>query len=141
DPGAVVFDGIDAAHKRGSTVAIVDTAGRSHVNKNLLAELEKVGKIIMRLVPAENVENILVIDAMAGQNAFIQAESMGKAVPITGVILTKWDSQAKGGIVFRIRQELGFPLKYIGIGEKIEDVMLFDNKQFVQAVVYGEEFS
>ncbi len=135
-PGAAVFDALQLIKKRGDTVAIVDTAGRSHVNKNLLSELEKLSKIISREIPPSNVENLLVIDALAGQNAFLQAENIAKFIPITGIALTKWDSQAKGGIVFRIHQELSLPIKLVGTGEAIEDLFVFDPEEFVRAIVY-----
>lgn len=136
NPGAAVFDALQLIKKRGDTVAIVDTAGRSHVNKNLLSELEKLSKVIYREIPSSNVENLLVIDALAGQNAFLQAENIAKFIPITGVALTKWDSQAKGGIVFRIHQELALPIKLVGTGETIEDLFIFDPEEFVRAIVY-----
>jgi len=139
DPGSIIYDGIEAARKKNRGFVIIDTAGRSHVNKNLLAELEKMGKIVQKNFPSGNIENLLVIDAMAGQNAFLQAESIGKALPLNGVILSKWDSQAKGGIVFRIKKELALPIKFLGIGEKIEDLQPFDSDQFVKAIVYDEE--
>ncbi len=141
DPGSIIFDGIEAAQKKRSTLVIIDTAGRSHVNKNLLAELGKMGKIVRKAFVSDNVENLLVIDAMAGQNAFLQAETIGKAVPLTGVVLSKWDSQAKGGIVFRIQLELRLSIKFLGTGEKIEDIQPFDSEQFVKAIVYDEEVS
>ncbi len=141
DPGTVVYDGLEASLRRKDSLAIIDTAGRSHVNKNLLAELEKVSRIIGKHLPTDRVENLLVIDAMAGQNAFLQAESIGKAVPINGVILTKWDSQARGGIIFRIQKELGLPIKFIGVGEKIEDIIPFDPESFVQALVFDQSVS
>ncbi len=141
DPGSVVFDGMEASLMRNDTLAIIDTAGRSHVNKNLLAELEKVGRIVGKHLPSERVENLIVIDALAGQNAFLQVESIGKSLPIDGVILTKWDSQAKGGIIFRIHKELGLPIKFVGVGEKIEDIIPFDPESFVQALVFDQAVS
>ncbi len=136
DPAAVVYDGLQSALKEGETLAIVDTAGRSHVNKNLLAELEKVSRVIRRFLPEGNVENLLVIDALAGQNAFAQVSAIAQVVPLTGIILTKWDSQAKGGILFRIRKEFGLPVKYIGVGEGIGDLLPFDAQEFVHAIVF-----
>ncbi|HSV31303.1 MAG TPA: signal recognition particle-docking protein FtsY [Atribacteraceae bacterium] len=141
DPGAVIFDGIDGSLKKGDTLVIIDTAGRSHVNKNLLGELEKIGKIVCRQIPRQNVNTLLVIDAMAGQNAFLQAEAIGRVVPLDGVVLTKWDSQARGGIVFRIRKELGLAIKYVGVGENIDDLISFDSDQFVRALVFEETVS
>jgi len=139
DPGSIIYDGIEAALKKNRNLVIIDTAGRSHVNKNLLAELEKMGKIVQKNFIPGNIENLLVIDAMTGQNAFLQAESIGKAIPLNGVILSKWDSQAKGGIVFRIKKELNLSIKFLGIGEKIEDLQPFDSEQFIKAIVYDEE--
>ncbi|MEN3183513.1 MAG: signal recognition particle-docking protein FtsY [Atribacterota bacterium] len=136
DPAAVVYDGLQSALKEKDTLAIVDTAGRSHVNKNLLAELEKVSRVVHRFLPRENVENILVIDALAGQNAFAQVSAIARVVPLTGIILTKWDSQAKGGILFRIRREFGLPVKYIGVGEAVDDLIPFDAQEFVRAIVF-----
>lgn len=135
DPAAVVYDGLQSALKEGETLAIVDTAGRSHVNKNLLAELEKVSRVIHRFLPQEQIENLLVIDALTGQNAFAQVDSITKAVPVTGIILTKWDSQAKGGILFRIRKEFDLPVKYVGVGEGIDDLIPFNAQEFVRALV------
>lgn len=136
DPAAVIYDGLQLAQKEGETLAIIDTAGRSHVNRNLLAELEKVARVVRRLLPERQIETLLVIDALTGQNAFSQVESIAKVVPISGIVLSKWDSQAKGGIVFRIRRELGFPVKYIGVGENLEDLIPFDAGEFVRALVY-----
>lgn len=136
DPAAVVYDGLQSALKEKETLAIVDTAGRSHVNKNLLAELEKVSRVVRRFLPEGNVENLLIIDALAGQNAFAQVASIAQVVPLTGIVLTKWDSQAKGGILFRIRREFGLPVKYIGIGEGMDDLLPFDAREFVRAIVF-----
>jgi fused signal recognition particle receptor len=136
DPAAVIYDGLQSAQKEGETLAIIDTAGRSHVNRNLLAELEKVARVVRRLLPEKQIETLLVIDALTGQNAFSQVESIARVMPISGIVLTKWDSQAKGGIVFRIRRELGFPVKYIGVGENLEDLIPFDAREFVHALVY-----
>ena len=135
DPAAVVYDGLQSALKEKETLAIVDTAGRSHVNKNLLAELEKISRVIRRFLPEEQVEHLLVLDALAGQNAFAQVESIARVVPLTGIILTKWDSQAKGGILFRVRKEFGLPVKYLGVGEGIEDLIPFEAHEFVRAIV------
>ena len=112
--GAVVFDGITSARHQGDTLVIIDTAGRSHVNKNLLAELEKVVRVTKKLILPSNLESILVIDALAGQNAFLQAQSLFPVADLSRIILTKWDSQAKGGIVFRIGKEFHLPVKYLG---------------------------
>ncbi|MGQ9474083.1 MAG: signal recognition particle-docking protein FtsY [Candidatus Caldatribacteriaceae bacterium] len=136
DPGAVVFDSIVSARNNGDSLVIVDTAGRSHVNKNLLAELEKVVKVTKKLVEPPQLESLVVIDALAGQNAFSQVESIARVASLTGIILTKWDSQAKGGIIFRVAREFALPVKYIGIGEGIEDLVSFDAREFVRAIVY-----
>lgn len=136
DPGAVVFDSINSARNNGDSVVIVDTAGRSHVNKNLLAELEKVVKVTKKLVEPSQLESLLVIDALTGQNAFSQVESIARVADLTGIILTKWDSQAKGGIIFRVVREFGLPVKYVGVGEGIEDLVPFEPEEFVRAIVY-----
>jgi fused signal recognition particle receptor len=136
DPGAVVFDSINFARNEGDSVVIIDTAGRSHVNKNLLAELEKVVKVAKKLVEAPQLESLLVIDALTGQNAFSQVESIARVADLTGLILTKWDSQAKGGIIFRVVREFHLPVKYIGVGEAIEDLVPFEAEEFVRAIVY-----
>lgn len=136
DPAAVVYDGLQSALKEKETVAIVDTAGRSHVNRNLLAELEKVSRVVRRFLPEGNVENLLIIDALTGQNAFAQVSAITQVVPLTGIILTKWDSQAKGGILFRIRREFGLPVKYLGVGEGIDDLIPFDAQEFVRTIVF-----
>lgn len=136
DPGAVVFDGINYARRQGNTLVIIDTAGRSHVNRNLLAELEKVVRVTKKLIIPSNLESILVVDALAGQNAFLQAQSLLPVADLGGIILTKWDSQAKGGIVFRIKGEFDLPIKYLGVGERIEDLVPFDSEEFVKAIVY-----
>jgi len=136
DPGAVVFDGINYARRQGNTLVIIDTAGRSHVNRNLLAELEKVVRVTKKLIVPSNLESILVVDALAGQNAFLQAQSLLPVADLSGIILTKWDSQAKGGIVFRIKGEFDLPIKYLGVGEGIEDLVPFDSEEFVKAIIY-----
>ncbi|MEN3185817.1 MAG: signal recognition particle-docking protein FtsY [Atribacterota bacterium] len=136
DPGAVVFDSISSALNNGHSVVIVDTAGRSHVNKNLLAELEKVVRVTKKLVEPSQFESLLVIDALTGQNAFSQVESIARVADLTGIVLTKWDSQAKGGIIFRVVREFGLPVKYVGVGEGIEDLVPFEPEEFVRAVVY-----
>lgn len=136
DPGAVVFDSINSARNNGDSVVIVDTAGRSHVNKNLLAELEKVMRVTKKLVEPPQLESLVVIDALTGQNAFSQVESIARVADLTGIILTKWDSQAKGGIIFRVAKEFALPVKYVGVGEGIEDLVPFEAEEFVRAIVY-----
>ena len=138
DPAAVVFDAASAAKKRGADVLIIDTAGRLHNKKNLMAELEKINRVIDRELPDCVRETLLVLDSTTGQNAVIQAKEFENAAKITGIVLTKLDGTAKGGIVFSIRHELGIPVKYIGVGEKIDDMQKFDPDEFVEALFGGE---
>ena len=134
DPAAVVFDAISAAKNRKSDVLIVDTAGRLHNNKNLMDELAKIYRVIGRELPDASRETLLVLDATTGQNAVIQAKEFKNAADITGLVLTKLDGSAKGGIVFSIKRELGLPIKYIGVGEKADDMEPFDADDFVRAL-------
>lgn len=134
DPAAVVFDAISAAKKRGSDVLIVDTAGRLHNKKNLMAELAKINRVIDRELPGCARETLLALDATTGQNAVSQAKEFKNAAEITGLILTKLDGTAKGGVVFSIRETLGIPVKYIGVGEGIDDLQPFDPTDFVNAL-------
>ena len=134
DPAAVVFDAISAAKNRGSDVLIVDTAGRLHNKKNLMDELAKINRVIGRELPEASRETLLVLDATTGQNAVNQAKEFKNAADITGLVLTKLDGSAKGGIVFSIKRELGLPIKYIGVGEKVDDMEPFDAKDFVSAL-------
>ncbi len=134
DPAAVVFDAISAAKNRGSDVVIVDTAGRLHNKKNLMDELAKINRVIGRELPDASRETLLVLDATTGQNAVNQAKEFKNAAAITGLVLTKLDGSAKGGIVFSIKKELGLPIKYIGVGEKVDDMEPFDAKDFVSAL-------
>ena len=134
DPAAVVFDAISAAKNRGSDVLIVDTAGRLHNKKNLMDELAKINRVIGRELPDASRETLLVLDATTGQNAVNQAKEFKNAANITGLVLTKLDGSAKGGIVFSIKRELGLPIKYIGVGEKADDMEPFDAKDFVKAL-------
>lgn len=134
DPAAVVFDAISAAKSRGSDVLIVDTAGRLHNKKNLMDELAKINRVINRELPDSSKETLLVLDATTGQNAVVQAKEFKNAADITGLVLTKLDGSAKGGIVFSIKKELGLPIKYIGVGEKADDMQPFDAKDFVKAL-------
>ena len=134
DPGAVVFDAISAAKSRKSDVLIVDTAGRLHNKKNLMDELAKINRVIGRELPDASRETLLVLDATTGQNAVIQAKEFKNTADITGLVLTKLDGSAKGGIVFSIKRELGIPIKYIGVGEKADDMEPFDAKDFVKAL-------
>ncbi|HHW24526.1 MAG TPA: signal recognition particle-docking protein FtsY [Clostridiales bacterium] len=134
DPAAVVFDAIHAAKKRGADVLIVDTAGRLHNKKNLMEELAKINRVIARELPDADRETLLVLDATTGQNAVVQAKEFKNAADITGLVLTKLDGTAKGGMVFSIRRELGIPVKFIGVGEGMDDLERFDASQFVAAL-------
>ncbi|MBR1824717.1 MAG: signal recognition particle-docking protein FtsY [Ruminococcus sp.] len=134
DPGAVVYDALDAAQARGCDVVIIDTAGRLHNKKNLLDELAKINRIIDKKAPDSSREVLLVLDATTGQNAVNQARLFSETAPISGIVLTKLDGTAKGGIVISIKNELGIPVKLIGIGEKIEDLQPFNSRDFVDAL-------
>ena len=134
DPAAVVFDAAAAAKKRGTDVLIIDTAGRLHNKKNLMNELEKINRVISRELPEANRETLLVLDATTGQNAVVQAKEFKNAANITGLVLTKLDGTAKGGIVISIRKELGIPVKFVGVGEKIDDLQPFDHNDFIGAL-------
>ncbi len=135
DPGAVVFDAVTAAKARAVDVLIVDTAGRLHTKSNLMEELKKVHRILSRELPGAPHETLLVLDGNTGQNALVQAKMFHEAVGITGIVLTKLDGTSKGGIVFAISKELGIPVKFVGIGEAIEDLRSFDPKEFVAALL------
>ena len=134
DPASVVYDAISAVKSRGADVLIVDTAGRLHNKKNLMDELAKIDRVINRELPGAARENLLVLDATTGQNAIIQAKEFSKAANITGITLNKLDGTAKGGIVISIKRELGIPVKFIGVGEKIDDMREFDAQDFVDAL-------
>lgn len=134
DPAAVVYDAANYARSKGADVLIVDTAGRLHNKKNLMNELAKINRVIDRELPGASRENLLVLDATTGQNAIIQAKEFGEAADITGLVLNKLDGTAKGGIVLSIRRELGLPVKFIGIGEKIDDMQPFDAQEFITAL-------
>lgn len=134
DPAAVVYDAANYARAKGADVLIVDTAGRLHNKKNLMNELAKINRVIDRELPGASRENLLVIDATTGQNAIIQAKEFGEAANITGLVLNKLDGTAKGGIVLSIRRELGLPVKFIGVGEKIDDMQPFDAEEFIDAL-------
>ena len=134
DPAAVVFDAISAAKSRGADVLIIDTAGRLHNKKNLMDELAKIDRVIGRELPSAAKETLLVLDATTGQNAVLQAKEFKEASKITGLVLTKLDGTAKGGIVLSIRKELGIPVKFIGVGEKIDDMKPFDANEFAGAL-------
>ena len=135
DPSAVVFDAVKAAHARGVDVLLVDTAGRLHTKSNLMDELVKLKKVVSRQLPGAPHESLMVLDAPTGQNGLQQAKMFHEAVGLTGLILTKLDGTAKGGIVVRIYQELGVPIKLVGVGERIEDLQPFEAKTFVNALL------
>ena len=134
DPAAVVFDAINAAKKRNADVLIIDTAGRLHNKKNLMNELAKIDRVISRELPDSSRETLLVLDSTTGQNAVIQAKEFKNAADITGIVLTKLDGTAKGGIVFSIKNELDIPVKFIGVGEGIDDMERFNADDFINAL-------
>ena len=134
DPAAVVFDAIAYAKKRSADVLIIDTAGRLHNKVNLMNELAKINRVIERELPDASRENLLVLDATTGQNAVLQAQEFKNAASISGLVLNKLDGTAKGGIVLSIKRELGIPVKFIGVGEKIDDMQEFDADEFVSAL-------
>lgn len=135
DPAAVVFDAIEASKARNVDLLICDTAGRLHNKKNLMNELEKINRIIDRELQGYKKETLLVLDATTGQNAVIQAKQFMEACPIDGIILTKLDGTAKGGVVLSIKQSLNIPVRYIGVGEGIEDLQKFDAEGFAEALI------
>ena len=139
DPAAVIYDALAAAKSRGTDVLLCDTAGRLHNKKNLMDELKKINRIIDREYPDAYRENLIVLDGTTGQNALAQAKQFKEAADITGIILTKLDGTAKGGIAIAVQAELGIPVKYIGVGEKIDDLQKFDPDEFVQALFQKEE--
>ena len=134
DPASVVFDAISAVKSRGADVLIIDTAGRLHNKKNLMDELAKIDRVISRELPGAAKETLLVLDATTGQNAVHQAKEFKGASNITGLVLTKLDGTAKGGIVISIKKELGIPVKFIGVGEQVDDMKPFDAKEFAGAL-------
>lgn len=134
DPAAVVFDALSAGRARGADVVICDTAGRLHNKKNLMDELSKISKVIDRELPGAARENLLVLDATTGQNAVNQAKAFKETAGLTGIVLTKLDGTARGGVVFAIKHELGVPVKYIGVGEGIDDLQPFSSQDFVNAL-------
>ena len=137
DPASVVFDGMEKALSEGVDVLMIDTAGRLQNKDNLMAELEKIGRIIKRVVPEAPHETLLALDASTGQNALSQAKEFSKITPLTGLVLTKLDGSAKGGVVLAIRQELDIPVKLIGFGEKIDDIGEFHSEEFMQGLLTG----
>lgn len=135
DPAAVVYDAIDSAKHRGSDVILCDTAGRLHNKKNLMNELGKISRVIDREYPEAARETLLVLDGTAGQNSLFQAREFANTVKIDGIVLTKLDGTAKGGFIFAIREELGIPVKYIGVGEGIEDLQPFNAREFIDSLI------
>jgi fused signal recognition particle receptor len=136
DPGSVVFDAMSAAQNRGAELVLVDTAGRLHTKVNLMEELKKLRRIVDR-TPGALKEVLLVIDATTGQNGLVQAKQFGEAVDVTGVVLTKLDGTARGGIVLAVQAELGIPVKVVGVGETADDLIEFDPEEFVDALFAG----
>ena len=134
DPAAVIYDAISAAKSRNADVLICDTAGRLHNKKNLMEELKKINRIIDKEYPEAYRETLVVLDGTTGQNALVQARQFMEAADITGIILTKLDGTAKGGIAVAIQSELGIPVKYVGVGEKIDDLQKFNSEDFVNAL-------
>ena len=134
DPAAVVFDAVQAAKSRGADVLIIDTAGRLHNKKNLMDELAKINRVILRELPDAAKETLLVVDATTGQNGITQAKEFRGAADITGLILTKLDGTAKGGVVLTIKKQLGIPVKFIGVGEGIDDMKTFNADEFAEAL-------
>ena len=139
DPSAVIYDAVSAAKSRGTDILICDTAGRLHNKKNLMEELKKMNRIIDREWPEACRETLLVLDATTGQNAINQAREFMSAADVTGIVLTKMDGTAKGGMAISVRRELGIPVKYIGVGEKIDDLERFDSEEFISALFDGME--
>ena len=135
DPASVVFDGCVAAKARNSDLVIIDTAGRLHNKANLMNELNKITRVIRRELPDADLETLMVLDATTGQNGLIQAKQFAESAGLTGIVLTKLDGTAKGGIVFAIAGEMGLPVKYIGVGEGVDDLMAFNPGEFVEALL------
>lgn len=135
DPSAVVFDAIDAAKARKTDLLIIDTAGRLHTKQNLMDELSKIRRIISREAPDANLETLLVIDATTGQNAIIQAQAFSEATDVTGLIMTKLDGNAKGGVALAVVKETGLPIRLAGLGEQIDDLQDFDKEVFVDSLL------
>ena len=137
DPASVVFDGMERAVAEGMDILMIDTAGRLQNKDNLMAELEKIGRIIKRVVPEAPHETFLALDASTGQNALVQAKEFSKITPVTGIVLTKIDGTARGGVVLAIREELNIPVKLIGFGEKIDDIGEFNSENFMKGLLEG----
>jgi fused signal recognition particle receptor len=139
DPASVIFDGVQAARARGINVLIADTAGRLHTQSNLMEELKKIKRVITKLDPGAPHETLLVIDAGTGQNALNQARQFHEAVGVSGIVLTKLDGTAKGGVIFAVAEQMKLPIRFIGVGEGIDDLRPFDAADFVEALfITGE---
>lgn len=134
DPASVVYDSICAAKARGVDTIIIDTAGRLHNKANLMNELNKISRVVSRELPDADIETLMVLDATTGQNGLIQAKQFLETAGITGIVLTKLDGTAKGGIVFAIAHELNLPVKFVGVGEGMDDLIPFDPEEFVEAL-------
>ena len=134
DPAAVVFDACDAAKARGADILLVDTAGRLHTQDNLMRELTKIRNVVAKKIPGAPHEVLLVLDATTGQNGLEQARKFTESSGVTGIVLTKLDGTAKGGIVIAIARELNLPIRYIGVGEKVEDLLPFDSEKFIESL-------
>lgn len=137
DPAAVAFDAVETALDRGVDIALVDTAGRLHTQYGLMQELEKIERVIARKLPGAPHEKLLVLDSTVGQNALAQVRTFGQSIDLTGLVLTKMDSTAKGGVVVALKQEFDLPVKFIGVGEGIEDLVPFDVESFAEEVLTG----
>ena len=138
DPAAVAYDAIEAAIARQADIVIVDTAGRLHTQNNLMTELQKVGRVIARRLPGAPHETLIVLDGTIGQNAVAQAKSFAQAVPITGIVVTKVDGTARGGIVVAVHEELDVPVKFVGVGEQMDDLLPFDPAEYAKDLVSEE---
>lgn len=139
DPAAVIFDAVESATARGTDIVLCDTAGRLHTKKNLMEELSKISRVVHKANPDATVETLLVLDAVTGQNAINQAQQFIDAADATGIILTKLDGTAKGGAVISIKEKLGLPVRYIGIGEGMDDLLIFDPDEFVEALFMQDD--
>ena len=135
DPASVAFDALDVASARGTDIVIVDTAGRLHTQENLMAELQKVGRVIGKRLPGAPHETLLVLDATIGQNAVAQARSFSEAMPISGVVVTKVDGTARGGIVIAVHEAIDVPIKFVGVGEDPDDLLEFDAKEYAKELL------
>ncbi|TFH42285.1 MAG: signal recognition particle-docking protein FtsY, partial [Lysobacterales bacterium] len=135
DPGAVVYDAAQAASARGANALVVDTSGRMHTERNLMAELQKIYRVAAKVTPGAPHCSLLVLDATTGQNGIVQAEAFKATIPIDGVVITKLDTSAKGGIAVAVREQLGLPVFFVGLGENIEDLRVFDPLAYVEGLL------